>query len=142
MTRVDFDLRNILTTKKNWDTLYASVTLSTSYTVFSKTRVPSIAALHFRARKDSLKQAAQSLAGSTYWKVFIREGRRRREAEYLEVVLTRAAGRYKPLQLASSFSPSTSFAFSSRLPPPPPGASFSARLTHDRPTDNERPSTC
>ena len=119
--------------------------LSTSCAVFSKT-----CALHpsrfciFEARKGSLKEAARSLAGSTYWKVFIREGRRRREAEYLEVVLTRAAGRYKPLQLASSFSPSTSFAFSSRLPPPPPPpprASFSARLTHDRPTTND-PSTC
>lgn len=38
-----------------------------------------------------------------------------REDESLEVVLTRAAGRYKPLQLASSFSPRTSFAFASRL---------------------------
>lgn len=72
-----------------------------------------------------------------YWRVFIRERRRRRETQYLEVVLTRAAGRYKPLQLASSFSPSTSFAFSSRLPafsppPPPPRLPFHSTLTHDR----------
>lgn len=75
------------------------------------------------ASRSSFKEAplfekSRHLAGSAYWKVFCsrgprsggegkREKERRMHAEYLEVVLTRAAGRYKPLQLASSFSLST-----------------------------------
>lgn len=54
-----------------------------------------------------------------------KERERERTARRVPVVLTRVTGRYKPLQLASSFSPTTSLYLLALPPTPPPHLSLS-----------------